>query len=66
MGADVFFMDMTATSRENLPQKLERLVTAAGLHKAVVSIKEMQVVVGLHEHVREFGKRNPFAFTLQA
>ncbi|PIE61750.1 MAG: 4Fe-4S ferredoxin [Desulfobacterales bacterium] len=33
MGADVFFMDMTATSRENLPQKLERLVNTAGLGK---------------------------------
>lgn len=32
MGADVFFMDLTTTSRENLPQKLERLVTAAGIH----------------------------------
>lgn len=32
MGADVFFMDMTATSRENFPAKLERLVTRAGLH----------------------------------
>ncbi len=32
MGADVFFMDLTATSRENLPQKLERLLTTAGIN----------------------------------
>ena len=31
MAADVFFMDMAATSKENLPGKLERLVTTAGL-----------------------------------
>ncbi len=35
MGADVFFMDMTATSRENLPAKLERLLTTAGLSNIV-------------------------------
>lgn len=31
MASDVFFMDMTATSRENLPEKLSRLVAKAGL-----------------------------------
>ncbi len=35
MGADVFFIDMTATSRENLPAKLTRLVTTAGLDDAL-------------------------------
>ncbi len=31
MTADVFFMDLNATSRENLPQKLSRLVLKAGI-----------------------------------
>lgn len=31
MTADVFFMDLVATSKENLPQKLERLVKEAGM-----------------------------------
>ncbi|NOX33443.1 MAG: DUF362 domain-containing protein [Deltaproteobacteria bacterium] len=31
MTADVFFMDLEATSRENLPQKLSRLVKKAGI-----------------------------------
>lgn len=35
MASDVFFMDMTATSRENLPQKLERLIKTAGLEKVL-------------------------------
>jgi uncharacterized Fe-S center protein len=33
MSADVFFMDLTATSRENIPQKLARLVKKAGVKK---------------------------------
>jgi len=43
MGTDVFFMDMTATSRENLPQKLERLVKAAGL-EGLVDDKDLAAV----------------------
>jgi len=43
MGADVFFMDMTATSRENLPQKLERLVKAAGLDN-IIEDKDLTAV----------------------
>ncbi len=35
VGSDVFFMDLTATSRENLPQKLERLLTTAGINTTV-------------------------------
>jgi uncharacterized protein len=31
MTADVFFMDLKATSKENLPQKLSRLVKTAGI-----------------------------------
>ncbi len=31
MTADVFFMDLEATSKENLPQKLSRLVKTAGI-----------------------------------
>ena len=31
MTADIFFMDLEATSRENLPQKLSRLVKTAGI-----------------------------------
>lgn len=31
MTADVFFMDLNATSKENLPQKLSRLVKKAGI-----------------------------------
>lgn len=33
--ADVFFMDLTATSRENLPRKLTRLVKEAGLESVL-------------------------------
>ncbi len=33
MTADVFFMDLKATSKENLPQKLARLVKTAGIQK---------------------------------
>jgi len=43
MGADVFFMDMSATSRENLPQKLERLIKAAGLDN-IVEDKDLTAV----------------------
>jgi hypothetical protein len=31
MTVDIFFMDLEATSKENLPQKLSRLVRRAGL-----------------------------------
>jgi uncharacterized Fe-S center protein len=35
MTADVFFMDLDVSARENLPQKLSRLIKTAGLEKAV-------------------------------
>ncbi|WDP85377.1 MAG: DUF362 domain-containing protein [Desulfobacter sp.] len=43
MGADVFFMDMTATSRENLPQKLARLVKTAGINQ-ILDDKDLTAV----------------------
>ena len=43
MTSDVFFMDMTATSRENLPQKLERLIGKAGL-ETVLSKEDLTAV----------------------
>ncbi len=43
MASDVFFMDMTATSRENLPQKLERLINKAGLDR-IVSKEDLTAV----------------------
>ena len=35
MTADVFFMDLEATPKENLPQKLSRLVKKAGIKKII-------------------------------
>lgn len=35
MTADVFFMDLEATSRENLPQKLSRLIKTAGIENSL-------------------------------
>ncbi len=35
MPSDVFFMDLEATARENLPQKLSRLIKKAGLENVV-------------------------------
>ncbi|WP_027362949.1 DUF362 domain-containing protein [Desulfospira joergensenii] len=43
MTADVFFMDLTATSRENLIQKLARLMIKAGI-KDVLSEKDLTAV----------------------
>ncbi|MCG8618815.1 MAG: DUF362 domain-containing protein [Desulfobacterales bacterium] len=43
MAADVYFMDLTATSRENLPSKLERLVTMAGIN-TVISENDLTAV----------------------
>jgi len=37
MTADVFFMDLETTSKENLPQKLTRLVKRAGLKNILVN-----------------------------
>jgi uncharacterized Fe-S center protein len=36
MTADVYFMDLIATSRENLPQKLSRLVQKAGVEEILL------------------------------
>lgn len=55
MGADVYFMDFVATSRENLPQKLERLVTAAGMN-TVLSENDL-TAVKVH-----FGERGNMAY----
>lgn len=35
MSADVYFIDLNATSRENLPQKLSRLLKKAGLENVI-------------------------------
>ena len=35
MTSDVYFMDLTATSRENLPSKLTRMVRAAGIEEVL-------------------------------
>ncbi len=43
MSADVYFMDLTATSRENLPQKLSRLVKKAGI-KDILSKNDLTAV----------------------
>ena len=55
MTADVYFMDLEATSRENLPQKLSRLVKAAGLESC---LKENDLTaVKIH-----FGEKGNTAF----
>ncbi len=43
MTADVFFMDLRATSKENLPQKLSRLIEKAGI-KNILEKKDMTAV----------------------
>ncbi|MBA3010343.1 MAG: DUF362 domain-containing protein [Proteobacteria bacterium] len=55
MGADVFFMDLVATSRENLPEKLSRLVKKAGI-KHILSPKDL-AAVKIH-----FGEKGNTAF----
>ena len=55
MSADVFFMDLTATSRENLPQKLARLVKKAGIKKILA--KDDLAAVKIH-----FGEQGNTSF----
>jgi hypothetical protein len=55
MSADVFFMDLTATSRENLPAKLARLVKKAGIKK--ILSKEDLTAVKIH-----FGEQGNTSF----
>ena len=55
MSADVFFMDLTATSRENIPQKLGRLVKKAGIKK--ILSKEDLTAVKIH-----FGEQGNTSF----
>lgn len=55
MSADVFFMDLTATSRENIPQKLARLVKKAGIEK--ILSKEDLTAVKIH-----FGEQGNTSF----
>jgi uncharacterized protein len=55
MSADVYFMDLAATSRENLPQKLARLVKKAGLKKILT--KEDLTAVKIH-----FGEQGNTSF----
>lgn len=55
MAADVFFMDLEVTSRENLPQKLARLVEKTGI-KDLISPNDL-VAVKLH-----FGEKGNTAF----
>jgi len=43
MTADVFFMDLEATSKENLPQKLLRLIKKAGIEN-ILSKKDLTAV----------------------
>lgn len=55
MTADVFFMDLEATSRENLPDKLSRLIKTAGL--ASILKKNELTAVKLH-----FGEQGNTAY----
>lgn len=55
MSADVFFMDLTATSRENLPAKLARLAEKAGIKK--ILSKEDLTAVKIH-----FGEQGNTSF----
>ncbi len=55
MTADVYFMDLEATSKENLPQKLSRLVKKAGL-KNILSNNDL-TAVKIH-----FGEQGNTAF----
>ncbi len=55
MTADVYFMDLEATSRENLPQKLSRLVQKAGIEKVLT--KKDLTAVKIH-----FGEQGNTAF----
>ncbi len=43
MNADIFFMDLKATSKENLPQKLSRLVKTAGI-KTILKENDLTAV----------------------
>jgi uncharacterized protein len=43
MTADVYFMDLKATSRENLPQKLKRLIKKAGIEN-ILSKKDIAAI----------------------
>ena len=55
MTADVFFMDLEATSKENLPQKLSRLVKTAGI-KDIVKKNDL-ISVKIH-----FGEKGNTAY----
>ncbi|MBU1196643.1 MAG: DUF362 domain-containing protein [Proteobacteria bacterium] len=55
MTADVFFMDLKTTSKENLPQKLSRLIKKAGI-KTVLKEKDL-TAVKIH-----FGEKGNTAF----
>lgn len=55
MSTDVFFMDLETTSRENLPQKLSRLVKKAGLDTRIE--KNDLTAVKIH-----FGEKGNTAF----
>jgi uncharacterized protein len=55
MPSDVFFMDLTATSRENLPEKLGRLINKAGIKKILG--KKDHTAVKIH-----FGEQGNTAF----
>lgn len=51
MAADVYFMDLRATSRENLPDKLARLLKNAGLSKVL----QKQGLTAVKLHFGELG-----------
>lgn len=55
MAASVYFMDFTANSRENLPDKLQRLVTAAGMN----SLLAKGDITGVKLH---FGEKGNLAY----
>jgi uncharacterized Fe-S center protein len=55
MPSDVFFMDLSATSRENLPDKLARLIQKAGIKK-ILGPKDL-TAVKIH-----FGEQGNTAF----
>jgi uncharacterized Fe-S center protein len=55
MSADVFFMDLEASSRENLPQKLSRLIKQAGIE--TVLDKNRLTAVKIH-----FGEQGNTAY----
>lgn len=51
MSSDVFFMDLQATSKENLPQKLSRLISTAGIH----TILDKKDITAVKVHFGEKG-----------